>query len=512
MYCVEYQESGLMGHGVCVWENYILISSSPLYGVSPITRYNDRVPLSGISRRSFLRAAAVPLFAAPAKPHNVLFIASDDLNYCLSCYGHPIVKTPNIDRIARAGVRFDRSYCQFPLCSPSRTSLMTGLSPDSTGVHDLRKHFRDNLPDVVTLPQLFQKNGYFAARAGKIYHYGVPGDIGTDGLDDKPSWNEVVNPKGVDKSQEEPLLTNYTPTRGLGSAVCFHASTARDDEHTDGIGAAAIVKMMEEHRNEPWFLGAGFYRPHTPWIAPKKYFDMIPFDKIQPPPFDAAEMHQAPEWAYFTKPANWGMTVLQMREAIRAYYAAIMFMDAQVGKLLDALDRLGLTANTTIVFWGDNGYQLGEHGQWMKQTVFEQAARIPLIIGGAGVTAKNAGCKRTVELLDLYPTLADICGLKGTPKNLQGRSLRPLLANPQAAWDKPAITQVHRAKVPGYSLRTERYRYSQWGSDGELGDELYDYRTDPREVRNLAADPKMAALKATLRKRLNDTIAARRNP
>jgi uncharacterized sulfatase len=464
-----------------------------------------------LSRRTFLAAGAsalsLPVVRAAQPKRNVLFIASDDLNVCLGAYRHPIVKTPNIDRIARRGVVFDRSYCQFPLCSPSRTSLMTGLSPDSTGVHELKTHFRQNLPDVVTLPQLFQKNGYFAGRVGKIYHYGVPSEIGTDGLDDKASWNRTVNPKGVDHTREEALLTNYTPKRGLGSALCFYASPSKDEEQTDGIGAAAAVEMIEQHRNDPFFIGAGFYRPHTPYISPSKYFDMYPIEKIHPPRFDEAEMTMAPEWAYFTKPANWGLTIQQQRESIQAYYAAISFMDAQVGKLLDALDRLKLTENTTVVFWGDNGYQLGEHGQWMKQTVFEWAARIPLLIGGAGVAARGKTCPRTVELLDLYPTLADVCGLSGAPSNLQGRSMKPLLANAQAPWSKPAITQVRRAGgarsfVHGYSLRTERYRYTEWGEDGKLGDELYDYQTDPREVHNLAKEATAAALKAKLKAQL----------
>ncbi len=450
--------------------------------------------------------------AAAAPPLNVLFIASDDLNKCLSCYGHPIVRTPNVDRIARAGVHFNRSYCQFPLCSPSRSSLLTGLAPDTTRVWDLQTHFRKALPDVVTLPQLFKKNGYFTARAGKIYHYGVPGDIGTSGLDDPPSWNETVNPAGVDHIKEEAMLTNYTPNRGLGSAIAFHASDAPDEQHTDYLVADAVLWMMERHHNDPWFLGAGFYRPHVPWVVPGKYFDLYPMERIQAPPFDESEMHIAPEWAYFTKPANWGMTELQRREAIRAYYASISFMDAQVGRLLDALDRLKLTANTSIVFWGDNGYHLGEHGQWMKQTVFEPASRIPLVIGGAGVTARGRACPRTVELLDLYPTLVDLCSLPGAPSNLHGRSLTPLLADADTPWDHPAVSQVHRAaqgkQVMGYSLRTERYRYSFW-TEGTEGEELYDYEKDPRELRNLAADPASAPLKQKLRDGLESIARAR---
>ncbi len=482
--------------------------------------------MSSSTRRNFLTSAAaaaiaagsqicVPMHAKGASKRNVLFIASDDLNICLGCYGHPLVKTPNIDRIAKLGVRFDRAYTQFPLCSPSRTSLMTGLAPDTTTVYDLQKHFRSVLPEVMTLPQAFQKNGYYTARVGKMYHYGVPSQIGTDGLDDKASWNQVINPNGVDHKSEEPLLTNYTPQRGLGSAVCFYASPARDEEHTDGIAAAEIARLLEEHKNQPFFLGAGFYRPHVPWIAPTKYFDQFPLDKIEVKPFDEREMRIAPEPAYFTNPANWGMDEKQRKKALQAYYASIAFLDVQVGKILDALRRLKLMENTTIVFWSDHGYQLGEHGQWMKQTVFEASARVPLLIGGAGISKRNAVSRRTVELLDLYPTLAELCELKNVPANLHGRSLVPLTRNADAVWDKPAVTQVRRLNpqsqrsLMGYSLRTERYRYTEWG-DGAVGEELYDYETDPPELTNLAAVGASAGTKSELRKRLHETLQKRR--
>ena len=468
-----------------------------------------------MDRRSFLLTAAAPFLALPqqGRKRNVLFIATDDLNNCIGSYGHPIVKTPNIDRLARNGVRFDRAYCQFPLCSPSRTSLMTGLAPDTTKVYDLQTHFRDVLPDVMTLGQAFQKNGYFSGRVGKIYHYGNPGQIGTDGLDDKPTWNQVVNPAGVDKLQEEPKLTNYTPARGLGSAVSFYASPARDEDHTDGKVADEVIRMMEARKDEPFFIGAGFYKPHVPWIAPKKYFDMYPLESIDVRPFDDSELSIAPEYAYFTKPANWAMTPAQRREAIRGYYATISFVDAQIGKVLDALERLKLAENTTVVFWSDHGYQLGEHGQWMKQTVFEWSARMPLIVAGAGVPARGKSSIRSVELLDLYPTLVDLCALKGTPTHLHGRSLEPLLRNPAAPWSKPAISQVRRGQgdkaVDGHSLRNERYRYTFW-KNGELGEELYDYETDPRELRNLAADIKHSALKARLQSQLQEIVKTRR--
>ena len=466
-----------------------------------------------LSRRSFLFTASAALAQKPRRP-NVLFIATDDMNNALACYGHPVVKTPNLDRLAARGVRFDRAYTQFALCSPSRSSLMTGLGPDTTGVYDLVKHFRSTLPDVVTLAQCAQKNGYFTARVGKIYHYGNPGQIGTDGLDDAPSWQHRVNPKGIDKA-EEPKLTIHTPERkNLGSTIGFYASPAPDEEHTDGLVASETIKLIEQHKDAPFFLAAGFYRPHCPYISPQKYFDLYPPEKLEPIPYTEGEDTIAPPWAYWTKPGNWNMTRRQQQEALQAYYAAISFVDANVGKLLDALDRLGLTENTIIVFWSDHGYGTGEHGQWMKQTIFEAATRVPLLMAGPGVTAKNKGCPRTVELLDLYPTLADLCGFAQVPANLQGKSLRPLLQNPQAKWDRPALSQMSRNRkgvadsLQGYSLRTERYRYTEW-DNGEEGVELYDYQTDPREMQNLGKSDKHAKLRLELQTRLRQVTKAR---
>jgi uncharacterized sulfatase len=449
---------------------------------------------------TILAGAMTPAAAQPARRQpNVLLIMADDLNNDMAVYGHPLVKTPNLDRLARRGVRFDRAYTQFPLCSPSRVSLMTGLRPDTTKVEDLMTDFRTVLPDVVTLPQMFQRSGYAVARVGKIYHYGNPGQIGTSGLDDPKSWDLVVNPRGIDKD-EETKLTNYTPARGLGSSLSFYASPAPDEAHTDGKVAAETIALLEKNKDRPFFIGAGFYRPHCPFIAPQKYFDMYPLERIAAPPQFPEAAAQAPAAAWFTSPLNWGIDATAQREVVRAYYASISFLDAQVGRLLDALDRLGLADNTIVVFISDHGYLLGERGQWMKQMLFERSARAPLMIAGPGVAARGRASKRVVEFLDLYPTLADLAGI-APPPGLQGRSLATLLRDPGARWNHPALTQVVRGpaatRFRGYSVRNERWRYTEWDG-GKQGTELYDEDDDPNELRNLAGDPKHAKVVAEM--------------
>ncbi len=436
--------------------------------------------------------------AAPAKP-NVLFIAVDDMNNDLGCYGSKVVQSPNLDKLAARGVRFDRAYCQFPLCSPSRSSIMTGLRPDQTRVHDLQYHFRTGLPDVVTLPQHFINAGYRAARVGKIYHYGNPGDIGTSGLDDPPSWQEFVNPAGTDKTTLEPQITNDTPTRGLGSAMSYLSDPkGRDEEHTDGKVATEAIRLLERYRNGPFFLAVGFYKPHTPYVAPKKYFDLYPLEKIEVPTMPVGYEKSVPAAAlHSTRPwPNFGVTHEQARRAKQAYYATISFVDAQIGRVLDALDRLGLRDNTIVVFWSDHGYSLGTHGLWMKQSCFEDSARVPFIIAAPGFTAGGVS-PRPVELIDVYPTLADLAG-QPLPRPLPGASLRPLLAKPDAPWDRPAFTQVERGNAPGRSVRTARWRYTEW-NDGKDGVELYDHASDPGEMRNLAGDARHAATVAELK-------------
>ncbi len=441
------------------------------------------------------------VLSAAERP-NVLFIAVDDMNNDLGCYGHPLVKTPNIDRLASQGVKFERAYCQFPLCSPSRSSIMTGLRPDRTKVADLQYHFREGLPEVVTLSQLFKNNGWFSARVGKIYHYGNPGQIGTPGLDDAPSWDLAVNPAGRDKLTDEPDIIQYTgKPMNFGASLSWLAAEGSDSDHTDGKVADEAIRLMEEKKDQPFFLAVGFYKPHTPYVAPKKYFDLYPpADRIPLADVKPGDSDDIPLMALAGHQAK-NLTDEQRRLLRRAYWACISFADTQIGRVLDSLDRLKLRDKTIIVFWSDHGYHLGEHGLWQKQTCFEEAARVPFIIAAPGTKARGGVTRATVELIDLYPTLADLAGLKG-PANLQGASLRPLLDDPGAAWARPAFTQTQRGKkngewVFGRSVRTDRWRYTEW-QDGGAGIELYDHDKDPKEYTNLADDPAFEGERAKL--------------
>ena len=430
-----------------------------------------------------------------AKP-NVLFIAADDLSCALGCYGDPIAKTPHLDRLAATGTCFLNAYNQLPLCNPTRASVMTGLRPDTIKVYDLDRHFRDEVPGAVTLSQQFMKHGWWAGRVGKIYHYNVPASIGTDGFDDPPSWQKTINPIGRDKTDEH-LVFNAEPHRKISAALSWLAAEGKDEEQTDGMIATEAIKLMEEKKGEPFFVAAGFFRPHTPFVAPKKYFDMYPLETLRLPyaPKDDREDIPTAAFAHNCPIPHYGLDEVTCLKAMQAYYACVSFIDAQVGRMLDALDRLELTDNTIVVFWSDHGYHLGEHnGIWQKRTLFEQGAKAPLIIRNPKAGGKGQPCRRIVEFVDIYPTLTELAGLP-TPKQVEGRSLKRLLDNPLTQWNGTAITQVlrpadNRLKEPvmGRSIRTERWRYSDWG-EGKYGEELYDHFADPMEFNNLALNP-----------------------
>jgi iduronate 2-sulfatase len=484
--------------------------------------------------------ACLSAFAAEPRK-NVLLLVSDDCGTRMGTYGGPVL-TPNIDALARSGVRFDRAYCQYALCNPSRTSFLTGLRPDTTGVYDNAKEFRKVIPDMVTLPQMFKNNGYSVARIGKLYHYGVPKEIGTNGLDDPQSWEQVWNPRGRDCDDEDKIFsigigagTSADNTKGktgqilvgsgnYGGTLSWLAAEGTDAEQTDGKIAAQAISFLKETHPKPFFLAVGFFRPHTPYVSPKKYFESYPKDKVELVPDPTADRASKPPVALSnTSVANYGMTEDTQRMAKQAYLASMSFMDAQFGLVLEELKKQGLDKNTVVIFISDHGYNLGEHGLWQKRSLYEDSARVPLIIRDPGMKTAGQSSKRIAELVDLYPTIADLCGL--TPdKRAQGKSLRPLLEEPNRPWANAAYTQVDfsaankdasfaggkqkkaLASKVGRSVRTERYRYTEW-NDGAIGLELYDHEKDPKELTNLATDPAYAQvvieLKATLAKGTN---------
>lgn len=425
-----------------------------------------------------LLLAALPGVAAQ-RP-NVLFIVADDLRCALGCYGDPQVKSPNLDRLAARGMRFDRAYCQYPVCNPSRSSFLSGWRPDTTRILGNETPLRLEHPDAVLLPQLFRQQGYFTASLGKIIHAGLDAAGHRVAHEDARSWDDCRTfvPTPIGRKGEGRNLTG-----GTLKWCSWLAAQGTDEDQPDGQIATAAIKLMESHREVPFFLAVGFNKPHDPFHAPQKYYDLYPLDRIQlaKEPDDRSvdlplALPNTKEFAAFTD--------AERREFRRAYFACVSFTDAQVGRLLDALDRLKLWDNTLVVVLGDHGYHLGEHGWWNKVTIFELCARAPLIVWAPGRKGMGRATQGLVEFVDLYPTLAELAGL--TPSNrVEGASFRALLDDPTRAGKAAAYTQVNRGKFVGRSVRTDRWRYTEW-DEGRQGVELYDHTTDALEYHNLA--------------------------
>lgn len=445
-----------------------------------------------------------PKIGSAARPNIVLIIA-DDLNNSLGTYGVP-VRTPNLDALAARGVRFDRAYVQYPLCNPSRASFLSGRRPATTRVTTNGIHPRAHMKDVVFLPQHFRQHGYFTARVGKIFHVSRNYRVN---MDDPFSWDETIN----EPIPEGPLLDRFVVgrrrhfKRSMGEPLDWAPIDVPDNRLGDGFVAGRAVEMLEHavERAQPFFLAVGFRRPHLPWETPARYFDLYPPDKIalpDEPPDDSADIPRA---ALTYAPEETQLTPQQRREGMAAYYASVSYMDAQAGKVLHAIEALGIADRTVVIFLGDHGYHLGEHGGlWQKMTLFEEAARFPLVVAAPGRRGGVASAS-LVEAIDLYPTLVELAGL-ALPSGLEGRSFVSLLDDPQRPFRDAAVTEkVYRGPI-GRSVRTVRWRYTEW-DEGRGGFELYDHDRDPREYRNLANDPAHAKTLAELRERLRQVPA-----
>lgn len=429
--------------------------------------------------------------ALTEKP-NVLFIAVDDLRVELGCYGNTHVLSPNIDRLAQSGTVFERAYCQQTVCNPSRASLLTGLRPDTLRVWDLPTHFRQHKPDAVTLPELFKKHGYHAQGVGKIFHNWRQDDWQGDPV----SWSVPAVLHYNSHGNDKPSVADVLPPNLASGKDGIECRDVPDDAYFDGRVAETAINALNEisRRGQPFFLAVGFWKPHTPFNAPKKYWDLYDRPTI-PLPSHVVRPEGLPEIALTGSYYRGGADSQELREMHHGHLSAISYLDQQVGKVLARLDLLGLREKTIVVFWSDHGLHIGEHGLTGKTTAFELDAHVPLIFS----TPMHKAGQRTqalVELLDVYPTLTDLCGLDA-PSGLEGVSLRPLLEDPKTVVKRVALTQTPRPNYPrgelpevmGYSIRTERYRYTQW-QDFESGQvqarELYDHQQDPSELINLA--------------------------
>ena len=476
-------------------------------------------------KRILVIFSLVPLFASlvqadeqsAAKP-NVLFIAVDDLRVELGCYGDKHVRSPNIDKLASRGTLFQQAYCQQTVCNPSRASTLTGLRPDTLRVWDLPTHFRQNMPDAVTLPQYFKDNGYYTQCVGKIFHNWRQDDWKGDPV----SWSVPSVLHYNSHSNDKPLVEGKLPPNlasGEGNTEC---RAVPDNAYFDGRVADAAVSMLGElkQRETPFFLAVGFWKPHTPFNAPKKYWDLYDRESVPIPP-RVVPPRDVPDVALTSARYRGGKGSSSLREIHHGHLAAISYLDTQVGKVLAELERLALRDRTIVVLWSDHGLHLGEHGLTRKTTVFELDARVPLII----TTPQHAGRQQTrglVELLDLYPTLTELCGLE-TPNVLHGKSLVGLLENPNQTFRPAALTQTPRPnyprgklpKVMGYSIRTERFRYTEWrdfATREVKARELYDHQDDPGETRNVISRDLHADSVPRLSNLLEEVIQSTNDP
>ncbi len=425
---------------------------------------------------------------AQAKP-NVLFIAIDDLRDWVGFLGYKQVKTPNLDRLAARGMKFTRSYCAAPVCNPSRTALLSGRRPGSTGVYENNADWRDTpAANVVHLPQFFRQSGYFVAGAGKIYHGGYPAPAAY--------WDDYAKVGGEAEGDEQKGKKGKSAPGGWGYGnFQIGPLTGGDEGMPDYHIVSYCLKQLQKQHDRPFFLACGLHKPHLAWQVPQKYFDMYPLDKIELPPIKENDLDDVP-------PTGVKMAVRsgdhqkineagKWKECVRAYLATISFCDAMVGRLLDGFDQSAYRDNTIIVLWSDHGWHLGEKQHWRKFALWEEATRSPLLFVVPGLTRPGSVCQRTVDFMTLYPTVCELCGLQ-TPKHVQGKSIRPLLADPTAPWDEAAVTTY---LFNNHTVRTERWRYIRYADGSE---ELYDHDADPHEWTNLAADPRHASVKRDL--------------
>jgi iduronate 2-sulfatase len=469
--------------------------------------------------------------ASAAQRPNILFIACDDLRPELGCYGNPVIKTPAMDRLAASGVRFTRSFCQSSVCNPSRVSLLTGLRPDSIKVWDLLVHFRETMPDVVTLPQHFRQHGYRAMAFGKIFHHSVPDRRSWDVPTYWPRYSTPYSQATLDriKVMEERARAkgwNETLIRNQVRGPAIEVDDVPDNRRWDGeLAEQAMLSLVGLARaKKPFFLAVGFFSPHLPFVAPKKYWDLYDPARIPGAPNSSLPKGMPPiamniltelrVYSDFTgapKPSSGPLTEAQRRALKHGYYASVSFVDAQIGRLLRLVDRLGIAGSTIVVLWGDNGWKLGEHGSWCKTTNYESDTLCPLIIRAPGRSTSGRACGGLVEFLDIYPTLCQLAGLP-LPAHLQGHGLAGLIDDPAGPARDAAFSQLYRLiggrHVMSYAMRTDRHRFIEW-RDWEKGEviaeELYDHSTDPGENVNIAGQPDQAEILRRLRDRMRRT-------